>query len=138
MLVQETPQADYLVMRISRPGPDAICEFGPRHLVNLIVAASWKIYCRRHSCDILQPPFQSIFTADGEGQPDPADANLDRSTVVRRLKTNTLARWWTLLCHSGDFRTDTNSYALLRQDECLSCCIRTAAALDKKVVYIIS
>ena len=137
MLVREAPETFHLTMQIFKPDyVNPVYEFGPRHLLETMLAASWKVHCQGYCCSLGQdlPP---LFDCEGEGPPDPYDVSLGRSIVVRRLKGNELARCWTLLCQFNDGTPLPNTSTILRQNECLSCCIKAAFTLRKKTVYII-
>lgn len=141
MSVKQTAREFFLTMQIFAPGQpdDPVREFGPRHYLEVLAAASWKVHCRRFGCEPLKPPFRSIFTAEGEGTALSRDETPERNVVVRRFKDNMLARCWTVDHHSSDVLSRGPARdAILQQDECLSCCIRAALALGKGIVYIIT
>ena len=139
LLVRETTKEFFLSMQIFAPGqPNPVEEFGPRGLLESIAAASRNVHCRRSGCEPLKPPFRSIFTADGEGGILDKEETTERNVIIRRFQNNMLARCWAINHYHINIVANQFRPVILQQDECLSCCIRAALALGKKVVYIIT
>ncbi|MCJ1249457.1 hypothetical protein MMC30_006681 [Trapelia coarctata] len=129
--VTERIEALYLVFQFSRAGQE-VATVPPYDLIKRLSMAANKVFCLHRSCGQLTLPLPSVFTADGEGRVDPdTDAGSGRSVVVRRLHGNVLARCLAL-CLTGP-----NGTTVLRSNECLSCCIKSAIGFGLPVVYIV-
>ncbi|KAF5546769.1 hypothetical protein FPHYL_10420 [Fusarium phyllophilum] len=98
------------------------CRVGAYSMLKEIIEKSGLVHCTHRDCAKMVQINSDISLIDGEGSmPD----NFQPSIYVRRLAGNPLARCVGLLVDS-DF---TNTPSILRQRECIPCCIKTAANL---------
>ncbi|MCJ1365372.1 hypothetical protein MMC16_004493 [Acarospora aff. strigata] len=161
LILKETMSGFSVAFRFSNS--EGMCEVGPYAILHGMIRSLGLAVCPGHNCQTLQPPFQnqqwlhqtgskgfSIYTLDGEGIiPEPegetpvkgetaVESDVPRmkhrrqTVVIRRLHNNTLARCIAV----SDFRR-YKVPAVLRRDECISCCIKAALSLDEPTTYII-
>ena len=135
LLVQERIGALFLALQFSQTGGQQVCTMLPTELLGSLSGATSKVFCPGSACGLIKLPIASVFTVDGEGVVDPkADAELGRLVVVRRLDGNAIARCVALRAvRPIDFKGAT----ILRSNECISCCMKSAFRLGLPVVYIL-
>ena len=98
------------------------CEVGPYSLTEEIILAAGVVHCTHNNCPQLDPLPDDMVILDGEG--DLRTDTFEDNIVLRRLSGNRLARCMGLLIH----RDPLYSTVILRQNQCISCCI---AATDE-------
>ena len=142
LIVQETLEKLLISFRFSSSKGEIF--LGPAELSDSILRSVGDVYCRQKHCEILAPPFPTVSSLDGEGAAYATDdRNAGRSIVIRQLAGNPLARCLaTMIVRSrnshGQSVALTSDGAILRLDECLSCCIKAARLSPHWPVYIIT
>jgi len=135
LLVKETFHSLVMSLHFRLPSGTST-RVGPEELERRLYARIRLVQCRRDShCQVLQPPYRSTFTADGEGKLCVnEDREAGREVVIRQLADNVLARYVSLLtCDDAS----ANVGEIFRRKECLSCCIKAALQYGDGLTYII-
>ena len=141
LVVKERIGAVQVSLEFSNAGGILSCA-GPFELLRRILRHSGLVSCSKNGCQVLGPPFPSIFTVDGEVYSDqPEDVDNGREIVIRQLEGNLASKYWTLLMDSYKFQEIYQNGPrvgfVFRLGECLSCCIKTARRWDTNVTYIV-
>jgi len=121
-----------------------ITDIGPKRLLDALLSGYGTVRCRDvkgKCCQPMAPPYNSLFSVEGEGCIDSQrDREAGKRVVVRRLWGNTVARAVALLTYAdpSDAVNSEHVGQILRVEECLSCCIRAALSDRQPLVYIVS
>ncbi|KAF5630262.1 uncharacterized protein FTJAE_8287 [Fusarium tjaetaba] len=102
-------------------GSAGTCRVGAYSMLKEIIQNSGLVHCTHRDCARMDQISCDISVIDGEGT---VTQNLESRIYLRRLAGNPLARCVGLLVDR-----EWNEAPILRQRECIPCCIKTAASL---------
>nr|RBQ90483.1 hypothetical protein FVER53263_07651 [Fusarium verticillioides] len=119
LLIEESTGG--LLVDLHLSGSAGACRVGAYSMLKEIIQNSGLVYCTHRDCARMDHINCDISVIDGEGSVPP---NLEPRIYLRRLAGNPLARCVGLLVNR-----EWNDTPILRQRECIPCCIRTAATM---------